>query len=195
MKPLHDFLLSPFENKRYDNLSRHGDKKLIISTSQEDHTATNRFGVIKEVPFNYSGPIQVGDTVILHHNVFRIFYDMKGVEQSSPCHFYKNLYLVPPEQIYFYQKETPEHNNWKSTGEYCFIKPRHKAEKELLSLDKLEELVGEVTHDNGFLNTQGVKKGDLVSFYPDTEYEFKIGKEVFYRVKNKRICVKMKLKN
>lgn len=193
MKPIYDFLLTPLHNKRYDDVSRYGDHTLIINTSQEDHTTTNRFGVIKEVPFNYGGPIQRGDTVILHHNVFRISSDMKGVEQSSPCHFYENFYLVPPEQIYFYQNETPEIDNWKSTGDYCFIKPIQKVEKELLSLDKLEELIGEVTHDNSSLNNNGVSVGDYVSFLPDTEYEFRIGKEILYRIKNNRICVKMKL--
>ena len=190
MNPVNNFLLTPLNNERYSNRSEFGDKKLIISTSQEDHTATNRVGVVSETPIHYNGPIKKDDLVIIHHNVFRVFYDMKGRETSGPCHFSKNLYLVPSEQIYFYKRKNSK--EWKSLGEYCFVKPINKKPTELLSLDKLEELMGEITCDNSFLNKLGVKTGDLVSFHPDTEYEFKINNETLYRIKNNRICVKMR---
>jgi len=187
MKPILDFLLKPNGGNRYDNLSHKGDKNLIISTSQEDHTTTNRIGVIEETPVNYNGLIEKGDKVILHHNVFRRFYNMKGVEESGPCHFTNDLYLVPFDQLYFYNKG----DGWKSTGRYCFIKPVGKRKNDLLSLDKYEELIGEVKVGNKYLQDLGIEEGDEVSFPPDMEYEFKIDDETLYRVDSTKLCVKI----
>ena len=187
MKPVLDFLLKPLGGQRYDNVSKKGNKKLIISTSQEDHTATNRIGVIEETPIGYKGDIQKGDEVILHHNVFRRFYNMKGVEESGPCHFTYDLYLVPFDQIYFYKKK----DTWKSTGRYSFIRPITKKADDLLSLEQYEELIGEIVVGNKYLNSIGLEVGDQVSFPPDMEYEFKINDEILYRVDSLKLCVKI----
>jgi len=187
MKTINDFLVTPKGGDRYDNTSRIGEKKLIINTSIESHTHVNRVGVIKATPIDYDGPIKVGDEVILHHNVFRIYYDMKGDEKHSPCYFFKDYYLVPFDQIYFYKSD----KDWISTGEYCFIEPVKKIDKEVLTLDEHEELKGKITHDNKYLNNIGIFNGDVVSFRPDVEYEFRIGLDVLYRVNNHRVCMKL----
>jgi len=187
MRPALDFLLKPLGGQRYDNVSKKGNKKLIISTSQEDYTTTNRIGVIEGTPINYEGPIKNGDQVILHHNVFRRFYNMKGVEESGPCHFTNDLYLVPFDQIYFYKKK----DKWKSTGKYSFIRPVTKKEDDLLSLDQYEELIGEIEVGNKYLESIGLNVGDRISFSPDMEYEFKINDEILYRVDSRKLCVKI----
>jgi hypothetical protein len=35
-----------------------------------------------------------------------------------------------------------------------------------------------------------VKVGDIVSFTPDSEYEFRINNEILYRMYNRNICLK-----
>ena len=185
IKPLLDFLVTPLNGQRYDNISKKGNKKLIISTSQEDHTTTNRVATVLETPVGYEGKVNVGDNVIVHHNIFRRFYNMKGVEESGPCHFKDDLYLVPNEQIYFYFRD----NKWNSTGRYCFIKPIEKEKGDLLSLDKHEELLGKIHTSNKYLDDLGLDKDDIVVFSPDVEYEFKIDDEILYRVDSRKICV------
>ena len=186
MKPINELLITPKEGNRYDNQSRLGDGKLIVNTSIESHTHVNRVGIVEETPIDYEGPIRVGDEVILHHNVFRIYYDMKGDEQSGPCHFFNDFYLVPEDQIYFYASNKDE---WKSTGEYCFIEPIEKKQGDVLTLEKNEELKGKITHDNKYLNNIGIFNGNIVSFHPDVEYEFRVEDKILYRVKNERVCM------
>ena len=103
MKSPYSFLISPKGGVRYDNTSKYGDGKLITSTSIEDHKTSNRFGIVKELPIvkAHINKIKVGDVVVLHHNVFKKYYDMKGREMSGPCHFKDDLYIVDVDQMYF----------------------------------------------------------------------------------------------
>jgi len=81
MRSPHYFVIRPNKGVRYDNMRQYGDKDFIISSSQEDHTVTNRIGIVESVPIGYDGNIKPGDQIIVHHNVFRIYYDMKGNER------------------------------------------------------------------------------------------------------------------
>ena len=65
------FIVKPLGGRTYDNIRTYGDKEFIISSSQEDHTVTNRFAEVVSVPLNYGGEIVSGDTLVVHHNVFR----------------------------------------------------------------------------------------------------------------------------
>ena len=84
------FIVEPVGGKSYDNVRESG---LIISTSKEDHKATNRFATVINTPIGYDGPIEAGDTLVVHHNVFRSYYDMKGKERKSMSHLKDNLYI------------------------------------------------------------------------------------------------------
>ena len=72
MKSPFCFIVKPQGGSRYDNLSKQGNGKLIKSTSQEDHTATNRFATVEEIPilWSFNKEIAKGDTVVVHHNNF-----------------------------------------------------------------------------------------------------------------------------
>jgi len=49
-------------------------------------------------------------------------------------------------------------------------------------------LWGELIFTNNEL--EGVSVGDVVSFTPDSEYEFKINGDLVYRMYNRNICLK-----
>ena len=49
------FIVKPLGGRTYDNIRKYGDKDFIISSSQEDHTVTNRFAEVVAVPLNYGG--------------------------------------------------------------------------------------------------------------------------------------------
>ena len=78
MKSPFYFIVEPYNGKRYDSTKEVGKKKLITSTSKEDHIASNRYATVTETPINYTGPIEIGDTLLVHHNVFKYYNDMKG---------------------------------------------------------------------------------------------------------------------
>jgi len=83
MKSPFSFIVEPYNGRRYDNIKKIGDVNLIISSSKEDHTVSNRFAKVISTPINYSGEIVPGDILLVHHNVFKFYNDMKGVEKSG----------------------------------------------------------------------------------------------------------------
>ena len=70
------FIVKPLEGKRYNNTKKIGDVNFITSTSEEDFKASNRKAIVEQTPLKYQGPIAKGDTLLVHHNVFK-FYNRK----------------------------------------------------------------------------------------------------------------------
>jgi hypothetical protein len=83
MKSLTDFIVKPKNNKRYSNTKNIGGVDFVVSSSQEDHKFSNREAVVLETPLGYSGPIKKGDTLLVHHNVFKFYNDMYGRQKSG----------------------------------------------------------------------------------------------------------------
>ena len=86
------FIAKPVNGKRYDNTKEIGGIDFIVSTSEEDHKFSNRFAEVVETPSGYEGPIKKGDTLVVHHNVFKFYNDMRGRERSSH-NFVKDDYV------------------------------------------------------------------------------------------------------
>ena len=87
MKSVYDFIISP-KSSRYNNTKKVGDKDLIINTEIYNHQYVSRNAIVKSIPIATPTKIQVGDEVIVHHNVFRRWLDIKGIE--------KNRYIFNP---------------------------------------------------------------------------------------------------
>ena len=184
MKSPNYFIVKPYNGQRYDSIRKYGDKDFIISSSQEDHRVTNRIGIVESVPIGYDGDIKSGDLVIVHHNVFRIYYDMKGNERSSWNHYKDDIFILDIDQIFLYGN-----NEWKSPYPYCFVEPIENDNSDvLLSYDIEKYLHGKIAYipDNEIL-----KIDDLVSFQPESEYEFNIDGKKLYRMKIKNLCLKI----
>ena len=91
MRSPYNFIVTPLKNKRYDNIKDIGDVEFITSVSKEDHKTSNRFAKVVALPIHYNGPIKEGDTLLVHHNVFKLYYDMQGVEKSGRSFLKDNL--------------------------------------------------------------------------------------------------------
>ena len=178
MKSPFYFIVKPLNDKRYDNTKKIGNVNLITSTSKEDHTSSNRHAEVISVPINYLGEILPGDILLVHHNVFKYYNDMKGKEKSGKSFFKDNLFFIEMDQFFMFK-----HNNkWKSHSKYCMIKPILKENTYLKTHEEEEPLVGLVKYTNKYLLKQGIKNGDKVSFQPDSEYEFVVDGEKLYRM-------------
>ena len=178
MKAPFDFVIEPKGN-RYNNTKKVGDKDLILNTEMFNHQFINREAIVKSVPTAYETKIKPGDTVIVHHNVFRRWLDVRGNEKNSRSYFDENTYLVKPDQIFLYKRNT----KWKAAEGYCFVQPIKQRDK--LKPGEEEECIGVVKY------TDGVNKvGDLVGFTPFSTYEFIIDGKRLYRVLNKFITIK-----
>jgi hypothetical protein len=178
VKSLYDFIIKPF-NTRYDNTRKVGDKTLIINTSIENHRFVSKEAVVVSVPAAYSSLIKEGDRIHVHHNIFRRWYDQKGRERNSSKHFKDDLYFCSPDQIYMF--------NGKCHGPYCFVKPI--LNQDILDTDKEQSNVGIVKYANEFLEALKIKPGTLVTFTPNSEFEFIINNERLYCMKYNYIAL------
>tara|TARA_R110000824_G_scaffold287438_1_gene475525 strand:+ start:364 stop:948 length:585 start_codon:yes stop_codon:yes gene_type:complete len=178
MKSLYSFIVKPL-NERYDNTRNIDGKNLIINTSIENHRFVSKKAVVVSTPAAYKTDINVGDELYVHHNIFRRWYDMKGRERNSSTFFKDDLYFVSPEQIYMY--------NLKSHLNYCFVKPLKN--QDLLRNRKEQPNVGIVKYTNNSLEAIGVLPGALVTFTPDSEFEFIINGERLYCMKSNYIAL------
>tara|TARA_Y100000385_G_scaffold12624_1_gene12933 strand:+ start:496 stop:1089 length:594 start_codon:yes stop_codon:yes gene_type:complete len=178
MKSLYNFIIKPYET-RYDNVRQVDDKELIINTGIEDHKFVSKKAVVVSTPAAFDTDIRCGDTVYVHHNIFRRYYDMRGKEKNSSTFFKDELYFCNLDQIYMY--------NLKTHLDYCFVKPI--LNKSNLSVDKEREHFGILKYSNKSLERVGLKPGDLVMFTPNSEFEFIIEGERLYCMKSNDIAV------
>ena len=177
MVPVFDFIIKPIGD-RYNNSVRIGDKKLILNTEIFNHQYINRTGVVYKIPLYNPLSLIEGDEVIVHHNVFRRWHDMKGREKNSRSFLSEDEYLVSQDQLYMYKRG----GVWNTVPGYTFVKPIKAKDKYSLTPEK--PLVGVVKYSDGtFLPTQ------LVGFSPGDEFEFIIDGERLYRVMNKYINI------
>lgn len=191
MRSLDRFIVRPLNGRRYDNIKNIGGLDIITSVSQEDHTSTNRFAEVVSVPLNYSGNVSIGDTLLVHHNVFKIYYDMKGKEKSGRSFFKDDLFFIEDDQFFMYK-----HNGeWNAHSKYCFISPVKEKDYILNKNCKEEPLYGVIRYINDELLSLGLSVGDEISFEPNSEYEFNIDGERMYRMFTKNIAIKWNQKN
>tara|TARA_R110002051_G_scaffold88857_1_gene156654 strand:- start:429 stop:1034 length:606 start_codon:yes stop_codon:yes gene_type:complete len=183
MNSLYKFIITPL-NRRYDNEIEVDGKKLIINSSVEEFTFISRKAKVVSIPTEYETKIKVGDTLIVHHNIFRRWFDQKGNERNSSSYFKEDLYFAQPDQIYLYKRN----NKWKTFGDYCFVKPVKNDNPLDNVIDK--KLVGILKYGNEYLTAQEVNPGDLISFPPKREWEFVVDKELLYCMKSTNIIIK-----
>ena len=77
MKSVFDFIVIP-DGKRYNNeVDINGDKLIVNSSIENFKLNKQNSNVVLTVPTAFETPIQEGDKVIIHHNVFRRYYNHK----------------------------------------------------------------------------------------------------------------------
>ena len=76
------FLIKP-KDQRYNNTKKIGDKELILNTEISSFSNVSRQAIVVGLPVEFKTPINKGDEVIVHHNVFRRRHNAKGKEKIS----------------------------------------------------------------------------------------------------------------
>ena len=105
--------------EKYNNTIKVDQSNLIINTSYEDHKFVNRIAEVLATPVGFKHEISKGDIVLLHHNVFRTWYDVRGKEKRSSSYIDKDRNSCNMDQIYAVFKE----GGWKPLSEYVFVAP------------------------------------------------------------------------
>lgn len=183
MRSLYFFIIKPVED-RYENTKKINNTDLILNTEMQNHQYVSRRGIVLETPINEKTGIKKGDEVILHHNVFRRFYDVRGNEKNSKNYFDDETFFVEPELVFMYKRN----GEWKPVEGYCFVQPLVNDDK--FSLEKEKPLTGKMVYADNSLIKNGIKPGTIVGFTPSSEYEFIIDGKRLYRVPTNSICIK-----
>ena len=183
MKSLYDFIVKPIGDK-YNNEIKVGDKKLVVNTKIESWTFVNRIAKVIETPIAFKTNIKKGDTIVIHQNVFRTFYDMRGNKKVSRSWFKDNIYFVSLDQIYLYRNN----KGWHTFGDRCFVQPIKNNNS--LTTDKEQKLVGILKYGNSKLEALKINEGDKVGYTPNSEWEFLVDKDRLYCMKSNDIVIK-----
>jgi len=183
MKSVYNFVVKP-KGKRYNNTKKVGDSELILNTEIFNHHFTNREAIVISTPIIGDTDIKPGDEVIVHHNVFRRWHNVKGEEKNSRSYFTEDTYLVNYDQIFLLKYcNSFNDNNWYAPKGYCFVKPLKT--KDQFNIDVERPFMGIVKYSDGT-----VREGDLIGYKPRTECEFIIDGERLYRVLSNLITIK-----
>lgn len=183
MKSLYDFIVEPVGEK-YSNTIKIGDKNLVVNTKIENWKFVNRIARVIETPKAFTTGIKKDDIIVLHQNVFRTFYDMKGRKKKSRSYFKDNLYFCSIDQVYLYKNN----KGWNTIGDRCFVMPIK--DKSSLTVEKEQNLIGILKYGNKSLEALGINPGDLVGYTPNGEWEFLVEKERLYCMKSNDIVIK-----
>ena len=178
MKSVYNFVVKP-KGERYNNIKKLDGKELILNTEIFNHQYINREAIVISTPIIGDTDIKPGDTVIVHHNVFRRWHNVKGIEKNSKSYFNEDTYFINHDQLFLYKRT----DKWIAPKGYCFVMPL-KAQNPLnVGLEK--PLQGIVKYTDGTIEVNS-----LVGFTPNSEYEFIVDGERLYRVLSKFITIK-----
>ena len=178
MKGVYNFVVAPLKS-RYNNTKNIDGNELIVNTGIFNHHYVSREAIVKQIPTVGVTDINIGDTVIVHHNVFRRWHNQYGVEKNSRSYFDDETYLVTSDQIFLYKTK----DVWKPQKGYCFVIPLKQTDN--FSVESEKPLQGIVKYSDGT-----VEVGDLIGFKPSSEYEFIVDGEKLYRVLSNFITIK-----
>ena len=178
MESVYNFVVTP-KGDRYNNTKEVDGGKLILNTEIFNHQYVNREAIVVSTPMVGQTDIKPGDTVIVHHNVFRRWHDVKGREKNSRSYFNESTYFIAQDQIFLYKRD----DEWKAPKGYCFVIPLKATDQ--FNIESEKPLQGIVKYSDGT-----VEEGDLVGFRPSSEYEFIVDSERLYRVLSNFITIK-----
>lgn len=176
MQAPQSFIVTP-KHRRYKEGKKMGNVVFETVTSIEDAKDVSKEAIVIAVPMNYDGDIEVGDEVIIHHNIFRSYYDVQGRMKPSRAHLYDDYFQAIPEEVFLYKKN----GEWKPNIDFCFVAPIEVDEDSLLE-QKLEH-TGVVWASNEH------KEGTRIGFTPESEYEVWVDGLLLYRMRNSDICL------
>jgi hypothetical protein len=187
MKSPYNFIVTP-HGEQYNNVKDIDGVKLVINTSLESSKHVNRVAEVLEVPIHYDGQIKKGDLVLIHHNVFRTYYDMKGRQTRSPEYFRDDVYIVNPERLYLYNRD----GKWNSHLNFCFVKPIDIIQdSDVFNLDKEQKHTGVLMYPSKKQQEEGFKPNDLIAFTKNSEYGFDVDGEKLYRMYDRDVVIKL----
>jgi hypothetical protein len=185
MKGYTDFVVRPLES-RYQNKLNIDGTEFILNTELQNHSYVSRIGLVISEPYFNDTKIRKDDIIIIHHNVFRRFRDIRGKEKNSRSFYEEDKYFVQPNQIFAYKRN----NKWLACEGFNFVQPIKETKMFSSSFEK--EGIGIIKYKDPALKS--IKANDLIGFRPGAEYEFIVEGKKMYRVPTNQITIKYEYK-
>lgn len=177
MRSPESFIVTP-KDRKYKKGKQYGDVEFETVTSIEDAKDVSKEGIVVAVPLIYKGEIEVGDEVIIHHNIFRDYYDQTGKMKHSRAYLFDDLYTAIPEEVFLYKKN----GKWKPNLNFCFIEP--------ILEDEISILEGQTLPHTGKIYLSNNHKSNLpIGFTPESEYEVWVDGKMYYKMSDNDICL------
>ena len=183
MKSLYDFIVQPI-GETYNNKTKVDGKDLVLNNKIESWKFVNRNAKVISTPAAYKTSIKIGDTIVVHQNIFRKFYNMQGEKKNRRSYFKDYLYFASLDQVYLYKNN----GKWHTFGDRCFIKPIEN--NDVLKHEKTIPNVGILKHTNKLLEARNIALNDVVGFKPGANWEFIVDNELLYCMKSNDIVIK-----
>lgn len=171
------FIVTP-KYKKYKSGKKFGNVEFETVTSIENAKDVSKEAIIVTLPLNYHGDIEVGDEVIVHHNIFRDYYDQHGKMKHSRAFLYDSLYTVIPEELFLFKKN----GKWQPNLNFCFVEPIE--EDSISILDG-----GHLPHTGRVYLSNTHKSTSPIGFTPESEYEVWIDEKLYYRMRDTDVCI------
>jgi len=171
------FIVTPKE-KKYNSGKKIGEVIFDTVTSIENAKDVSKEAIVVSLPLNYEGEVEVGDEVIIHHNIFRDYYDQNGNMKHSRAYLYDDFYTAIPEELFLYKKN----GKWKANLDFCFIEP--------LEEDSISILEGGfLPHTGNVYLSNTHKPKSPIGFTPESEYEVYIDGKLYYKMSDRDVCI------
>lgn len=185
------YFLVRVENSYNNYVELDDGTQLSINNSIESVESINRVGKVIDVP---KGTIvEEGDFLLFHHNICRESWGHGSNKRKSVFAVSDDTYFVPAPEIFMYMKKGT--TKWVAVAPFVFIEPIPAETKTLSNGIKVKEdsykgmkpLVGKVAYPNQELLDKGVTEGDTIVFQQDSEHEYEIKGNLYYKMKNQDI--------
>lgn len=188
MKATLYFLVEVIDDyNNYEALSN--GMKVMTNNTIESVENVNRIGKVISAPKGTKA--EQGDMLLFHHNICRKARGFKGKKDLSPFQLKPNVFFVPVTEIFMIDRG----EGWEAIDPYVFVKP---LPSNIITLPNgieikeddykgTNESAGTIAFNNNFLKTQGVEEGDTIAFQEDSQHEYVIDGELYYKMQTNDI--------
>jgi co-chaperonin GroES (HSP10) len=184
MNSLKDFIV--FVPQRLNDKIVVNGLELYVDPKYDEFSHRKTSGEVVAVPLKYNTGVKEGDTIYFHHHVV--------INGGQKMQYGEDLYLVRYSDTRATENQAIAHKS-KDTGEvkpmkgwslltpYMEEAPKLSEIIETVELTERPYLNGIVAFDSEDLQDMGVKKGDIVGFKKNHDYEVDIDGEKYFRVR------------
>lgn len=184
MNSLKDFIV--FVPQRLNDKIVVNGLELYVDPKYDEFSHRKTSGEVVATPLKYNTGVKEGDTIYFHHHVV--------INGGQKMQYGDDLYLVRYSDTRATENQAIAHKS-KDTGDikpmkgWSLLTPYMEEAPKLSEIIETVELTerpyinGIVAFDSEDLQDMGVKKGDIVGFKKNHDYEVDIDGEKYFRVR------------